>query len=162
MEMISDAPETTTESSAFRAILSGGLLAGVLDLAAAFLNSGLQGVSPVRVLRAIASGLLGAESAKGGFMTAALGVILHFMIAFGWTIVYFAASRKIKFLTNQALISGVFYGIAVYLLMYFIVVPLSAFPFPMPLNLQTVIINVLIHIFCVGLPIAFCIRRFAR
>lgn len=162
MEMISDSPEVLRESSAFRSITSGGLLAGILDLTAAFINGALQGISPDRVLQAIASGLLGAESAKGGWTTAALGVVLHFVIAFGWTINFYAASRKIKFLTNQPMASGIIYGIAVYLMMYFIIVPLSAFPFPMLLNLRSVVINVLIHIFCVGLPIALCVRRFAK
>jgi hypothetical protein len=150
------------KSSGRQEILLGGFVAGTLDLIAAFINSGLQGVSPNRVLQAIAAGLLGAESLKGGSATAALGIFLHYVIAFGAAAVFFLASRKINFLTDQPVISGILYGIAVYLVMSFIVVPLSAFPFPMPLTLHSVIINVLIHIFCVGLPIALVTRRYSR
>jgi hypothetical protein len=59
---------------AFRVILIGGLIAGTLDILAAFIQSGLRGVTPMRVLQAIASGLLGADSFQGGFATAALGL----------------------------------------------------------------------------------------
>ena len=161
--MEADSTSATFEkSNSIKTIAFGGLAAGVLDLTAAFINSSLQGVGPDRVLRAIAAGLLGAESSKGGLATTTLGLFLHFFIAFGWTVIFYVASRRIKFLTKQPVISGVIYGIAVYLLMYFVVVPLSAFPFQMPLNFGSVAINVLIHIFCVGLPIALIVRRFAK
>ena len=65
MERIS-APPLPEKSRALRATLAGGTLAGVLDLSAAFVNGAFNGVSPVRVTQAIASGLLGAESYKGG------------------------------------------------------------------------------------------------
>ncbi len=71
-----------------------------LDITAAFVNSGLRGVRPIRILQAIASGLLGAGSYKGGFATATLGLVLHFVIAFGATAVYYAASRKLTFLVR--------------------------------------------------------------
>lgn len=163
MESVSVQEETFTHNSNnYRAILYGGLLAGSLDLTAAFINSGLQGVDPARVLRAIAGGVLGAESSKDGFVSAALGFMLHFAIAFGATTFFYAASRKIKFLIDHYVISGILYGIAVYLFMNFLVVPLSAFPFPMPITLRTITTNALIHIFCVGLPISMCVRRFAK
>src|SRR5262245_48395060 len=102
-------------SQAYRAILRGGLIAGALDLTAAFVNSGLRGVGPLRVLRAIASGWLGAEAAKGGLATAALGLVSHFFIATMATAVYYATSRKLAFLVQQAIICGVIYGVAVYM-----------------------------------------------
>ena len=150
------------ESNTFRAIVYGGLLAGVLDLMAACVNSGLRGVSPVRVFQAIAAGLLGAESYQGSAATAVLGVFLHFVIAFGATIVFYAASRKIKFLTNQAVISGLLYGIAVYWFMQLIVLPLSNFPGRGRFELTQVIIGLIIHMLFVGLPIALVIRRYSK
>ena len=91
----------------YRSICWGGLIAGALDLAAAFVNSGMRGIGPLRVLRAIASGLLGADAAKGGLATAALGLVLHFFIATTATAVYYAASRKIDFLVQQAIVCGI-------------------------------------------------------
>jgi len=150
------------KSKGFRAILLGGLIAGVLDLTAACVNSGLNGVSPVRVFQAIASGLLGAESYKGGAWTAVLGVFLHFIIAFGATVVYFVVSRKFRFLINQAIISGVIYGIAVFWFMQLVVLPLSAFQRKNPFEIKSIVIGLIIHMLFVGLPIALVVRHFSK
>src|SRR5688572_24830627 len=109
----------------YRPILIAGLLAGVLDITAALINSGLRGTSPLRVLQSIASGLLGAESYTGGLASASLGVVVHFLIAFVAATVYYAASRKIELLNKHALISGPLYGVVVYLFMYLVVLPLT-------------------------------------
>jgi hypothetical protein len=147
---------------AYRAILWGGLIAGTLDLLAAFVNSGLRGASPARVLQAVASGLLGADAFNGGFATAALGLMLHFFIATSATAVYYAASRKLKALVDQAIVCGLAYGIPVYLVMNHVVLPLSAVPFKISHTLGHIVTAVLILMFCVGLPIAFVVRRYSK
>ena len=66
-----------------RALLYGTLAVGVLDLLDAFVFFGLRsGVQPIRILQSIAAGLLGRASFTGGWPTAALGLVLHFFIAF--------------------------------------------------------------------------------
>ena len=147
-------------SSAFRAILFGGLLAGILDLTAACVTN--YWVSPLRIFQAIASGLLGAESFGGGVWTAALGVLLHFFIAFSATAVYYAASRQWKFLVNQAVVYGILYGAAVYWFMQLVVLPLSAFKGANGFTLGQILTGSLVHILCVGLPIALVVRRFSK
>ncbi len=148
-------------TQALRTILAGGALSGVLDLTAALINSSFQGRRPIGVLHAIASGLLGADSFKGGFAAAALGVVLHFIIATGATAVYYAASRKLTFLIKQFVLSGLLYGVAVYFFMNFIVLPLSAVPFKISYTLAGLVTGLLILMFCVGLPIAFIVRRYS-
>lgn len=146
----------------YQAIFLGGLIAGTLDIVAAFINSGWRGGSPTSVLQAIAGGLLGAEAFKGGFATAALGLVLHFFIATMATAMYYAASRKLKVLVEQPIVCGLAYGIPVYLVMNLVVLPLSAVPFKVshaPANVATA---VLILMFCVGLPIALVVRRFSK
>jgi hypothetical protein len=143
----------------YRPIIFGGLIAGTLDITSAFINSGLRGRSPMWVLQSVASGLLGQDSYKGGFKTAALGTALHFLIAFTATAVFYAASRKLKFMTERPVISGILYGVAAYLFMYFIVLKL-AFP-GITYTLTSIATNVSIHIFCIGLPISLAIRRFS-
>lgn len=86
------------------------MIAGTLDITAAFINSWLHGVGPLRVLRSIASGLLGAQARNGGIGTTALGLGLHFLIALGAATVYYAASRKLDLLTRHAIICGLLYG----------------------------------------------------
>ncbi len=139
-----------------RSVLSAGLLAGVLDITAAFTFSALRGVGPVRVLKFIASGLMGPAAYQGGAAIAALGVALHFVIALGAAAVYWAASRKIAFLATHPVPSGLLYGVAVYFFMNLVVIPLSAIP-PRPfVPLPAMIV---IHMLCVGLPIALVLRR---
>ena len=149
-------------SNAYRAIFWGGLIAGVMDLTAAFVTSGLRGVGPIRIMQSIASGLLGADAFKGGFKTAALGVVLHFLIATVATSVYYAASRKLGLLVRQAIVCGILYGVAVYLFMYLIVLPNSAVPFKISRTLSAVATGLAIHIICVGLPISLAVRRFSK
>ena len=157
MKSISDSSE---KSNSLKAILFGGLLAGVLDLTAACVSN--YWISPIRIFQAIASGLLGAESYNGGAAAAILGIFLHFVIAFGASVVYYIVSRKVKFLINQAIISGVIYGIAVFCFMQFVVLPLSAFPGKNRFELNQTIIGLVVHILFVGLPIALVIRRYSK
>ncbi len=65
----------------FPAIVVGGLIVGVLDLTYAILVYSPQ--KPILILQTIASGVLGMKSYSGGVQAAALGVVLHFLIALG-------------------------------------------------------------------------------
>lgn len=138
------------------AILVGGLMAGSLDLTAAFILYGPA------VPRGIAAGLLGPKAFQGGAATYALGIAVHFFIAVSAAAVYFAASRKLEFLTDHFLVCGLFYGIAVYLVMNLVVLPLSALHARDPVALVETIRGLLIHMFCVGLPISFAVRRYSK
>jgi hypothetical protein len=157
-------PATTLPSqnpNTLLAIFWGGLLCGVLDITAALVVYGTMGAKPLRLLQGIAGGLLGPRTYGGGIATALLGLLCHFVIAFSAAAVFVTASRLAPFLVRHAVLSGVLYGIAVYFFMNRIVVPISAaakFPF----SFKMMVIGVVIHIFCVGLPIALAARRFAR
>jgi uncharacterized membrane protein YagU involved in acid resistance len=141
-------------------ILLGGVCAGVLDITAASINSTLQGGGPVRVFQSVAGGWLGRATFQGGWKTAALGLAIHFLIAASWTAIYATASLKLPLLTRQALLGGVLYGCLVYLFMYGIVLPLSAYHAKFSNQTAAVLLTgLLIHIFCVGLPIALVTRR---
>ena len=150
-----------TSGNAARAIGMAGLACGVLDITAALVVYGSMGLKPLRLLQGIAAGVLGSKAFQGGAATAVLGLALHFVIAFGAATVYYTASRSMRILVEQAALFGPLYGIAVYFFMNRIVVPLSGatkFPF----SVKMMLIGVVIHIFCVGLPIALSIRRFGN
>src|SRR6185369_5123224 len=143
-------------------IFWGGLIAGTLDITAAFLTAWLRaGIGPVRLLQFVASGLLGPEASQGGAKTAVLGLALHFLIATIWTVVFYLASRKWLFLIERPVMFGLLYGIAVYTFMNFVVLPLSRVP-PRPMTAIGTTIGLLTIIFCIGLPIALVMRRFSR
>jgi hypothetical protein len=75
--------------------------------------------------------------------------------------VYYAASRRLGFLQEHALVCGLFYGAAVEEVMNLVVLPLSALHARGPYKLQDLILGLLVHMVVVGLPISFSVRRFA-
>ncbi len=146
--------------SASKAILWAWLIAGTLDITSAVVHSAVLGRTAIQMLQGIASGILGPAASEGGLGSAALGLAIHFLIAFTATIIFYLASRKLKFMVRQPILSGVLYGIAVYLFMYGVVIPLT-FHRSSITKLSAVAISVPIHILFVGLPIALVIRRFS-
>jgi hypothetical protein len=156
---VASAALPAARSRAARAILWGGLLAGLGDITFAFVVSGLRGVGPVRVLQSVASGLLGAAAREGGLATAALGAVLHFLIAFVWATVYWLASRKLKVMVRSPVVCGLLYGAVVYAFMYLVVLPLSAIYFKPSFAPSAVLLNAAGHMLLVGLPIALAARR---
>lgn len=114
-------------------------------------------------MQSISSGLMGSAAYSGGAKTAALGVALHFLIATIWTVVFYAASRKLRFLLEQPVLWGLVYGVLVWVFMNFVVLPLSAFPpARTPPTISGRLIGLLVIMFCVGLPIAIIVRRFSK
>ena len=89
--------------------------------------------------------------------TAGLGLALHFFVAFVVVSTFYLASRKIPFLTQRPLLSGVFYGIDVYIVMYWFVLPTAFSTFRHRLSNE--LIEVAIHVCLIGLPTAFIVRR---
>jgi uncharacterized membrane protein YagU involved in acid resistance len=146
-------------------ILYGGLAVGLLDGSAAVITTLLYGRSPIRMFQGIASGLIGRSSYENGsWMTALLGAALHFLIAFIWAAIYNGASLKLPTLIQRAAMWGPIYGVVVYFAMQNIVLPLSAIhksPFTIA-PLWQLSQGLIIHIICVGLPIALLARRAAE
>jgi hypothetical protein len=145
---------------ALRAIVAAGLVVGVLDISSAFVIWWQRGVALQRGLQGIAAGLLGANSYEGGMATAGLGLALHFFVAFVVVSVFYLASRKIPFLMKQPLVSGAFYGIGVYIVMYWFVLPTAFSMFRHRLSNE--LLAVAIHISLIGLPTAFIVRRYSQ
>jgi hypothetical protein len=145
-----------------RALVFGGLAVGILDGLDAIVFFGLRsGATPMRVFQGIASGVMGGSAITGGWPAALLGVALHFSIAFTIVLVFLLASRRLAALTRAPVLWGLVYGIAVYLVMNRIVIPLSAIgssawpPVPVLIN------GLLIHMFGVGLPASLAARAAA-
>jgi hypothetical protein len=144
----------------FQAILWAGSACAILDGLAASIQFGLIGIKPVRVWQGVASGLLGERAFHKGWLSGSLGLLLHSLIAFTVAALFVGASRRIPFLAQAYWISGPLYGIAVFLVMNLVVVPLSARP-KRQASSQAVVVQLMIHIFFVGLPIALVANRFA-
>jgi uncharacterized membrane protein YagU involved in acid resistance len=111
------------------------------------------------LLQGIARGLIGAAALRGGMASAMLGLLLHFTIAFGAAVTYCLASGKFGRMIHDAFASGLLFGVAVYLFMNFVVIPLSAIH-RWPTIGTLFVVNLIEHMFIVGLPIALSARKF--
>ena len=140
-------------------VLAGGLIAGVLDIVYAFILAGTRGGNPVRVLQSVASGVLGAEAFKGGMGTAALGLLLHLGIVVAAAAVYYALARRSALVRRHCLLFGFAFGVGVYLVMNFAILPLSAVPFKIAYSPMSLLQGFVSHGLLVGIPIALCLRR---
>ena len=147
---------------AVETILGGGLAVGVLDGLFALIFYGLVlGAQPLRIFQSVAAGLLGRAAFEGGVRTFLLGVLLHFVVATCVAAVYYAASLKLPVLIRRAVVCGLLYGLLVYLVMNYVVIPLSAAAFGR-FSLRTFLPAFIAHAFLVGLPVALLARRSAK
>ncbi|HYW74831.1 MAG TPA: hypothetical protein VE961_27645 [Pyrinomonadaceae bacterium] len=143
-----------------------GLVAGLFDITYACIFFGLRyHIPPSRIFQSVARGALGASAFTGGFKTALLGLFFHFLIALIIAGIFYFASRAIPFMINHAVISGLLYGLCVYLVMYGVVMRYSAvhnqlYPWQYPWGL--LIPNLLIHMVGIGLSIALVVKKFSK
>ena len=143
------------------AIVAGGGIAATLDIAYALTFWFFyRDVAPTAVLHTIAGGLLGLPVARaGGASTALLGLGLHYFIAMGMAAAYFLASHRLGFLLRRPVVAGIAYGVLLYVIMNFVVLPLSALPPHVWKPTLPALTDLCSHMFFVGLPIALATRR---
>lgn len=141
-----------------RAIIAATAVSGTLDILSAFAFGGMTGVGPGQILRYVASGPFGDAMRDGGWAAAALGLGVHFALMAVMVTLFFVIASRVDFVRRQWLVSGPLYGIAIYLTMYWVVVP-ARFG-TMPKTDYWSVGNALFsHIVCVGLPMAFIASR---
>jgi uncharacterized membrane protein YagU involved in acid resistance len=143
-------------------ILKAGLFAGTLDIIAAFVNYAIKsGKDPLPILNFIASGVVGKEEAydpTNTLIMRVLGLLLHFLIATIFAAIFYYAWPLFRRISQRWIVTGLLYGVLVWLAMNLVVVPLSSTPV-MKHTTSGVITNMLILMFCVGLPIAWVTYR---
>jgi uncharacterized membrane protein YagU involved in acid resistance len=139
-------------------VAASGLAGGALDLLFAFLYYGHQGAGPAIILRSIASGLLGPVSVSAGIWVLPLGAALHFFIAVSAAFVFYLASRSLTVLVRHPVPCGAIFGVAVYVFMHSLVLPLSRVHHRV-MPLADVIGELFSHIFLFGIVIAMGVAR---
>jgi uncharacterized membrane protein YagU involved in acid resistance len=137
----------------------GGGIAGVLDIGYAIAWAYYRGSDAQHLLQIVASGWLGEASFQGGWSTAMLGLASHFGMAFAYAAFFCFVAKRWGWLARKPLLSGPLYGLAVFLLMNLVVLPLSAFPYPVKFTGIGPFGNLLSHLFFFGTPIALATRR---
>ena len=147
--------------SFFQALVLCLLIAGTLDISDALIFYGLRGVPPAGLLRFIAACLVGVSALHDGLGMAALGLAIHYTITLFWSVLFLIAAVRFTFLTRHAIASGLLYGCLIYVLMNFVVLPLTRLP-PRTHHLAPAVLlnGVLALLLCMGLPIALIARHF--
>ena len=109
--------------SPWTAIVLGGVVAGTLDIGAAAL---INWASPALILRFVASGLLGKTAQDGGAAIALLGYGVQIAMSLIIAAIYVGASHRLAWLRERWIAAGLAFGVVVFLVMNFVVMPLSA------------------------------------
>jgi uncharacterized membrane protein YagU involved in acid resistance len=141
------------------AVLAGGTLAGALDILFAISFAASSGVAPSRLLQSVASGWLGNAAFTGGLSTAVLGLASHFALSYIWATLFFAAAARFSLLVRRPLLSGMVFGIVVFLCMRLVVLPLSAFPSTVTFKPLATVLDLASHMFLFGFPITWAASR---
>ena len=145
-----------------KTIALAGFLVGSLDIIAALTNFYIKtGKDPLIVLKYIASAVFGKEAYSGGNIMAAWGLLLHFLIAFIWTIFFFLIYPKLKILSFNRIVTGIVFGIFIWVVMNRVVVPMSKASVG-AFDLKQAIIAVLILIGAIGLPLSFIAHKYYK
>lgn len=146
-------------AKSFSQILWIGLVAGTLDITENIIFNAFRGITPWQIFQFIASGLLDGRSFQLGWASVVLGVVIHYAIALIWTAIFYVAATRFNVLSRRPILSGLLYGVLVYAIMNFVVLPLSAVP-PRP-SASTIVVRinaVLALMFCIGLPVALLVK----
>lgn len=143
-------------------IILAGLVAGALDILAAFASYTSQGATVQGILKYIASGLLGPDAMQGGVAIAGVGLACHFLLTTAMAACYLAAAHRLRPLATHPWLWGSLYGVLTWVAMVYLVVPLSGVSgWKLPHG-WSIVGGLLAHIFYVGVPIAHIVRHGMR
>jgi len=155
------APQLRGWRSLAAAILASTLIAGTLDICDALVFYGLRGTSPGLLLGVIASGLLGPAALANPMSGALIGLAIHYFITLTWSTLFVLAASRIRALKTHAVVSGILYGVVIYAVMNFVVLPHTR-EVGHPAFQPVILLNaVLALVLFMGLPIAIVNKRTA-
>jgi len=140
-------------------IVTATAIAGTLDILAAFILAGMNGVGPVQVLQFVASGPF-TDAMFGSPAYAFLGLLVHFAIMACMAAAYLLASGQFPILNRSPIRWGVIYGLLLWFVMNWIVTPLRWPETGAPSGFRTIATQLFCHIVLVGIPIAIVAARF--
>lgn len=150
----------TKSSSPIKTILWSGLVAGILDAIAGVIVYYIYfDLNPLQVLQFIAAGVYGPEAINGGVGMILAGTFFHFLIAYVVAVIYFMVYPNLKLLSNNKVLMGLIYGLGIWLVMNFLILPQSNIP-KGPFDIGLAIVGIVWHMTLVGLPIALITAKY--
>jgi len=136
------------------ATLAAGTVAAIVEIVPALPIQQSFGVTPIQVFQSIASGIEGRAAFDGGMGSAVFGALLHWAMSLAFAGVWVAAVLRSATLSRHYALWGIVYGLAAYVVMNWIVLPLSAAPFQTTHVPWRMAMSISFHLFLFGLPIA--------
>lgn len=151
-------PNQTAPGST-KTIIIAWLICGSLDILTAFIDYYIKtGKGPDGVLKYIASGVFGKDAFGGSSLMIWLGLMFHYLIALLFTLLFFLLYPRMKFLQFNVLITAIIFGLIVWAIMNFVVVPISNTP-KSTSGQRNLIKPLLILICMIGLPLSIVYKR---
>lgn len=146
--------ENSGRKSSLRFVLMLGLLVGTLDITGAIINYMIVtgGKNPIAIFRFIASALF--DTSTPALFLAVMGLLMHYCIALGWTVLFFFIYPRLRFLHQSQVATGMLYGIFVWIMMTMVFLPLTRIP-PLPVRPMQAAVGIGILIVAIGLPLSF-------
>jgi hypothetical protein len=142
-------------------LLRAGVITGIVDGLWACVLAFAYGSTVTRIWQGVASTVLGKNAFEGGGRTVAIGLLMHFGVAFFWSAVFLLLTlrRRIESWPVVFAIAAI-YGPVIWMVMSLIVIPTLVHR---PPNITVRWwIQLIGHIFFVGLPIVASIRPWRR
>jgi uncharacterized membrane protein YagU involved in acid resistance len=141
-----------------RPIAIATAISGTLDILFATILTVFFGREIGNMLRYVGSGPF-PQATDMGLSGAILGLIVHFVLMAIMAAVYVFAARRIPALVRKPIQLGVLYGLATYVVMNWLVVPMR-FGTPLPPSPLSMATQLFAHIVLVGIPIALITTRY--
>jgi hypothetical protein len=143
--------------SAIATIFVSGFIVGTLDIVAAIYSSG---VGAGRVLKYIAAAVFGVERVvEGGSQMVIWGAFFHYLIAYGWTILYFLLFPYWAKIFRWKLLMALSYGLLIWAIMNLVVLPLSQLP-SIPFEFTAALKQAMILVVMIAIPLTFIFARY--
>jgi hypothetical protein len=148
-----------TPRRSLAAILWGGFVVGTADIGVAML---IYRAEPISVMQSIASGLLGKQAYQGGIPVALMGLLVQWAMSIIIAAIFVFAARRLPGLLRHWIVGGMAYGAVSFVVMNYLVVPLSAAgQGSMPHFTLLKLVENLVAMIVFGVVFAYFARRFA-
>lgn len=154
----------SNDNSFFRLSLVAGSIIGLLHIIIQiWIVFGLRfKFGFINSLQYIASGALGKYAFTGGILTAVIGAILEFIMTIIIAGIFIFIVGRISLPRGYIIVSSLLYGIGVFLVMNYIILPLSAAP-KLPAPPTWLFIEIILeHMLLIALPLGILLQRNTR
>jgi hypothetical protein len=136
------------------------LIVGVLDFCVVRVYWDSAGIGFLRIGQSVARGWFGDAAFAGGVATALVGTATHFAIVFVMMLVYLLGAQRIHYMRRHPFVSAIVYGLLTFVVMNFVVVPLSRAAHPMKFD-GWLLTSIGVHVLLVGFGAMYA-DRWAR